>query len=53
MTYSICENLAVLEHAHALLDTELLGDRDAGVDVVVVRLDVSRVHDERVAFEIT
>ena len=44
------EHLAVLEQPDALLHAELLGDRDAGVDVVVVRLDVPRVDDQRVAF---
>src|SRR5688572_28849464 len=45
------EDLAVLEQPYPLLHAELLGDRDTGIDVVVVRLDVARVDDERVAFE--
>src|SRR5690554_6674115 len=38
----------IVEQPDTLLDLEILGDRDAGIDVVVVGLDVLRVDDQRI-----
>ncbi len=47
------QDLAAVLHAHPLGHLELIADRDAGVDVVLVRLEVLGVHDELVLLPVT